>query len=170
MSEAGLSPRLVSEVVLVFRAFPIRVAGSQAGPLRDEITWEQLQEESNSPKPLREYTSVTRKLRRLGRFDWQAAGAAITVNRPTRLALNFTDYLGFENRHASRWDELNARARGLVCALENLHVPVAYIGTGPKLSESILRGAPSTQVHAICPPPSRGLPDGRSDRVDLRRS
>ena len=68
VSEVGLSPRLVSEIVVVFRTFPIRVAGAQAGPLRDEITWEQLQVESRSPTPLHEYTSVTRKLRRLGRF------------------------------------------------------------------------------------------------------
>jgi adenylosuccinate synthase len=151
MSEVGLSPRLASEVVLVFRTFPIRVAGSQAGPLRDEITWDQLQEESNSPAPLHEYTSVTRKLRRLGRFDWAAAGAAITMNRPTRLALNFTDYLGFENRRASRWEELNSTARDFVRALENLHVPVTYIGTGPQLSETVFRDYPEapTQVRTI---------------------
>lgn len=38
VSEVGLSPRLVSEIVLVFRTFPIRVAGAQAGPLHEEIT------------------------------------------------------------------------------------------------------------------------------------
>src|SRR5437667_411509 len=39
LSEIGLSPLLVTEIVLVFRTFPIRVAGEQAGPL-NEITWE----------------------------------------------------------------------------------------------------------------------------------
>jgi adenylosuccinate synthase len=33
ISEVGLSPRLVTEIVVVFRTFPIRVAGAQAGPL-----------------------------------------------------------------------------------------------------------------------------------------
>ena len=39
LSEVGLSPLLVSEIVLVFRTFPIRVAGEQAGPLegRDHL-------------------------------------------------------------------------------------------------------------------------------------
>jgi adenylosuccinate synthase len=95
ISEVGLSPRLVSEVVLVFRTFPIRVAGAQAGPLHDEITWEQLQEESGSPLPLHEYTTVTHKLRRLGRFDWDAASKAARVNRPTRIAVNFLDYIDY---------------------------------------------------------------------------
>jgi adenylosuccinate synthase len=139
ISEVGLSPLLVSEVVLVFRTFPIRVAGTQAGPLKDEFTWEQLQVDSNSPIALHEYTSVTQKLRRLGKFDWAAAHRAITVNRPTRLAVNFTDYLGYENRAASRWDELNSRAREFIQQLENFHAPVSYVGTGSKLSQNIFR-------------------------------
>ena len=43
ISEVGLSPRLVSEIVLVFRTFPIRVAGVQAGPLRGPGHGEHLQ-------------------------------------------------------------------------------------------------------------------------------
>jgi adenylosuccinate synthase len=145
VSEVGLSPRLVSEVVLVFRTFPIRVAGLQAGPLLDELTWEQLQEESHSPAPLHEYTSVTHKLRRLGRFDWQACRRALLLNRPTQLALNFVDYLGFENRAASHWKDLSSNAKGFVQKLEGLGVPVSYVGTGPQLSHS-LRGEPRADL------------------------
>ncbi len=137
VSEVGLSPRLVSEVVLVFRTFPIRVAGEQAGPLHDEITWERLQAESGAPGPLHEFTSVTGKMRRLGRFDWAAARRAVALNRPTRLALNFADYLGFENRGASDWDELNPVAKRFVAELENLGSPVRFIGTGPRLADNI---------------------------------
>lgn len=140
VSEVGLSPRLVSDVVLVFRTFPIRVAGAQAGPLRDEITWDQLQVESGSPVPLHEYTSVTHKLRRLGRFDWEAARRAIILNRPTQLALNFVDYLGFDNRAAPTWDELSSKAKGFTRQLEVFGVPVNYVGTGPQLSQNIMRG------------------------------
>jgi len=140
LSEVGLSPRLVSEIVLVFRTFPIRVAGIQAGPLRDELTWDRLQRESGSPEPLDEYTSVTRKLRRVGRFDWDDARQAIILNRPTRLALNFVDYLGFDNHAASSWGELNSQAKGFVRKLEALRVPVRYIGTGPQLLHTISHG------------------------------
>jgi adenylosuccinate synthase len=47
LSEVGVSPRLVTDIVVVFRTFPIRVAGAQAGPLGDEITWEQIRAESD---------------------------------------------------------------------------------------------------------------------------
>ena len=143
LSEVGLSPRLVSEIVVVFRTFPIRVAGAQAGPLNHEITWEELQRESNSPVPLNEYTSVTHKLRRVGRFDWEAARRAVMLNRPTRLALNFVDYLGFENRVAPSRNELNRKAKGFIEELNDFRVPVTYIGTGPQLSHSILCGPQS---------------------------
>ena len=59
VSEVGISPRLISDVVLVLRTFPIRVAGEQAGPLSNEISWEQLQEDSRSPEPLRVYDCYT---------------------------------------------------------------------------------------------------------------
>lgn len=149
VSEVGLSPRLVTNVVVVFRTFPIRVAGVQAGPLRDEITWEQLQEESHSPMPLHEYTSVTHKLRRLGRFDWGAAHRAMIVNRPTQLALNFVDYLGFENRGASHSDDLNLHAMRFTQRLEGFGVPVRYIGTGPQLSQNITREILSPQTATL---------------------
>ena len=137
VSEVGLSPRLVSEIVLVFRTFPIRVAGTQAGPLDEELTWEQLQAESGSPAPLQEFTSVTHKLRRVGRFDWDAARRSIKLNRPTMLALNFIDYLNFTNRAASNCTTVDLRARTFVRNLENLGTPVCYLGTGPRLTDSI---------------------------------
>ncbi len=140
MSEVGLSPRLVSEIVLVFRTFPIRVFGAQAGPLLDELSWEQLQAESKSPLPLHEYTSVTRKLRRVARFDWGAAKHAFLLNRPTRLALNFTDHLDFENRALTRWNRLSANAKTFVHHLEQLGSTVSYLGTGPRLTDTILLG------------------------------
>jgi adenylosuccinate synthase len=137
VSEVGLSPRLVSEIVLVFRTFPIRVAGAQAGPLHEELTWQQLQKESRSPASLCEYTSVTHKLRRLGRFDWEEARRAVRLNRPTRLAVNFIDYVGFENRAATHWTALSQDARTFVHDLERFGVPANYIGTGPRLADNI---------------------------------
>jgi adenylosuccinate synthase len=137
VSEVGLSPRLVSEIVLVFRTFPIRVAGAQAGPLHQEISWERLQVESGSPVPIHEYTSVTRKLRRVARFDWAAATGAITLNRPTKCALNFVDYLDARNRSAHGLSSLSSSATAFVADLQGLGVPVTYIGTGPRLSDNI---------------------------------
>jgi len=140
VSEVGLSPRLISEIVLVFRTFPIRVSGTQAGPLHEELTWDKLQAESGSPFPLHEYTSVTHALRRLGRFDWAPARRAAVLNRPTRIAANFLDYLDFRNRDATEWPALTQSARAFVSRLEDVCVaPAIYLGTGPRLSETIQR-------------------------------
>jgi adenylosuccinate synthase len=158
VSEVGLSPRLISEIVLVFRTFPIRVAGQQAGPLHEELTWEQLQKESGSPVPLQEYTSVTQKLRRIGRFDWPAARRAILLNRPTRLALNFVDYLGFENRSVSIWDKLSSVATRFVKDIEALGTQITFVGTGPRLRDSIFRGPTGLQSFALTRQQGVGFP------------
>lgn len=140
LSEVGLSPRLVTEVILVFRTFPIRVAGAQAGHLKDELTWEQLQAECGSPTPLSEFTSVTHKLRRLGRFDWEAARRAVMLNRPTRIAVHFLDYLSFSNRGVSKWEFLTPEAKKFVTNLEDLcDAPARYLGTGPRVADTIVR-------------------------------
>ena len=47
VSEAGFSPLDVDEIVLVIRAFPIRVGGN-SGPLPNEIDWHTLSTESGS--------------------------------------------------------------------------------------------------------------------------
>jgi adenylosuccinate synthase len=134
LSEVGLSPRLVTEIVVVFRTFPIRVAGRQAGSLQDEITWEVLQQESGSPYPLHEHTSVTRKIRRVARFDWDLAAAAVRMNRPTRLAINCIDYLDSSDRGKLSLDYLTPKSRDFIRELQSrLAVPVAYVGTGPEL-------------------------------------
>jgi adenylosuccinate synthase len=140
LSETGLSPLRVSEVVLVFRTFPIRVAGTQAGPLEREVTWEQIRQESGYPYPIEERTSVTNKVRRVGRFDWDLAMQATRMNRPTKIAINGLDYLDALNRGVRRWDDLTAPAVAFVSRLEDeLQVPSNYLGTGPSLSEIVAR-------------------------------
>ncbi|MGH8477730.1 MAG: adenylosuccinate synthetase [Methylococcales bacterium] len=95
VAEAGLSPLDVDDVVMVIRAFPIRVPG-HSGPLPNETTWEEITQESNSSTPLSELTSVTRKQRRIARFDPAIVRLAIAHNRPTRIVLNHLDYLDSE--------------------------------------------------------------------------
>jgi adenylosuccinate synthase len=136
LSEVGLSPRLVTEVVVVFRTFPIRVAGAQAGPLRDEITFEQIRRESGCPHTIEERTSVTNKVRRVGRFDWEIAKRAVLLNRPSRLAINGLDYLNYRNRGAASWDSCTREVESFVNELEEaLRISVVYCGTGPQFKE-----------------------------------
>src|SRR5216683_1740348 len=95
VSEAGLSPLDVDEIVLVLRAFPIRVAG-HSGPLAGEISWETVTMEGRHDHPILELTSVTRNVRRVGRFDPGIVARAITVNRPSNIVINHLDYLDHE--------------------------------------------------------------------------
>lgn len=96
LAEAGLSPADVDDVTMVVRAFPIRVAGG-SGPLVGEITWEAIAARTGRRDDLREYSSVTGALRRVGEFDPDLVRRALDVNRPTRLAMNHLDYIGQED-------------------------------------------------------------------------
>jgi len=91
VAEAGVSPRDVSDVVLVLRAFPIRVAGD-SGPLAHEIDWATVGREGGWSEGPVEYTSVTGKIRRVARFDPSIVREAINVNYPNVIVVNHADY------------------------------------------------------------------------------
>jgi len=97
VSEAGLSPLDVDDVVLTIRALPIRVAGN-SGPLADEIDWETVTVEGGGSQLIEEITSVTKCVRRVGRFNPEVVRTAIEVNRPTRIVLNHLDYIDWSAR------------------------------------------------------------------------
>ena len=93
LAEAGLSPTDVDDVTMVIRSFPIRVAGN-SGRLVGETTWESIALQAGRTDTIREYTTVTGRLRRVGIFDPEIVKHALYVNRPTRLVLNHLDYIG----------------------------------------------------------------------------
>lgn len=203
MAEAGLPPNLNTEVAMVCRTFPIRVAGN-SGPLPNEISWVDLAEEINeklitagSPqlvadfalekykyqltvttadlglpandietlppkvraqysselsivhqkvleslpenvttelRKLFEFTTVTKKLRRIARLDYDDLKNAILLNNPDYLVLNFLNYefpqvagmtdikeiLGIEEV-----DEYLSNIQ------EEAGVPIGYVNTSP---------------------------------------
>lgn len=90
VAETGLSPLDVDEVVVVVRAFPIRVAGA-SGPLPLETTWQAVAERAGRPG-LAERTTVTGKIRRVAEFDPAVVVRAIAANRPTLVVMNHVDY------------------------------------------------------------------------------
>lgn len=92
LSEAGLSPLDVDDVVMVIRTFPIRVHGN-SGPLPNEINWEILSQELGLEQNICEFTSVTKKVRRVARFDPNIVLEAISATQPTKIVLNHIDYL-----------------------------------------------------------------------------
>ena len=78
---------------MVLRSYPIRVAGD-SGPLPNETTWEDIAKSAGMTADIREYTTVTKKLRRVGNFDAELVRRAIDVNAPNRVVLNHLDYVG----------------------------------------------------------------------------
>lgn len=123
ISEAGLAPHDVDDVVLVIRSYPIRVGGN-SGPLPQEIDWEVLASEAGLPSDFREYTSATKRIRRVARFDERVVRRALVVNNPTRVVLNHVDYVG-----PSMAD---SRARSFVEHVEELiDRKIDLVGFGP---------------------------------------
>jgi adenylosuccinate synthase len=127
LAEAGLSPRDVDDITLVIRCHPIRVAGD-SGPLIGETTWEQIAAEAGITGDIREFTTVTAQLRRVGRFDPEIVRRAIQVNQPSRIVLNHLDYVDPRVRDGF----LTARARAFVEKIEaDIGSLIDWLGTGP---------------------------------------
>jgi adenylosuccinate synthase len=129
VAEAGLSPMDIDEVVLVIRSFPIRVAGN-SGPFgSEEITWDALAAEGGHATPFHEVTSVTKRARRVSRFDPRLVRRAIAVNQPTLMVLNHVDYVDADQTPESA---LSTVAAAFVRSVEaEIGRRIDLIGLGP---------------------------------------
>ena len=108
--------------------------------MKDEITWERIRQESGYPHDITEMTSVTNKVRRVGRFDWDLARKAISVNRPTKLAINGLDYLDYRNFGIGQSEQLSEFAKQFIRDVERrLGMGIEFLGVGPALRQ-IIRG------------------------------
>lgn len=142
LSEVGVSPRLVTDIIMAIRTYPIRVAGN-SGPLIDEITWEDVQRRSGYRTEIKEYTTTTKKLRRVGLFDLELVARAAKVNRPTQLALHGADYLSYSNKAITQYVALLEETKTHIKQLEtSLGTGISLIGTGPANEEIIDRSKP----------------------------
>jgi len=137
LAEAGLSPLDVDDVTLVLRSFPIRVAGA-SGPFdAEEIDWETIAREGGLTEPPRELTSVTRRLRRVARFDPGIVRKAIEVNNPSRIVLNHLDHV--DARCAS--GRITDRARDFVERTEaEIGRRIDLLGFGPRPNDLLTLG------------------------------
>lgn len=127
-ADVGIAPSCVNEVVLVARTFPIRVGGN-SGDLPHETDWEHVSEIAG--RPVREFTTVSKRLRRVAYWNDLEVQRAIWLNGPTFLALMFLDYLCPQDEGKRFWNELSPG--GVVCVEDverDLGTPIRYIGTG----------------------------------------
>src|SRR5262249_52923969 len=117
-AEVGISPRDVSAVIMVLRTFPIRVGGP-SGPFSSaEISWDDIRKDSGAPEVWPEYTSVTKRLRRVARFDRRQLKLACQYNRPSGLAVMGLDRLDYRNTALRDEGELTTRAQDFLEEIE----------------------------------------------------
>ncbi|MCG2893111.1 MAG: adenylosuccinate synthetase [Vulcanisaeta sp.] len=123
ISEVGVSPRLVSDVVLVFKSYVTRVG---AGELPGELSPEEA-----AARGWVERGTVTGRPRRVAPFNLELAKRAVMLNRPTQIAITKFDALFPSVRGRRRWVDLPVEARRWIEEVsEALRVPVTLIGTG----------------------------------------
>ena len=123
ISEVGVSPRLVSDIVLVFKAYVTRVG---AGELPGELSTDEV-----IARGWIERGTVTGRTRRAAPFNIDLARRAVMLNRPTQIAITKFDALFPSARGKRKWVDLPVEARKWVEEIsEALRVPITLIGTG----------------------------------------
>lgn len=130
ISEVGIAPSRVTDVLMVVRTYPIRVAGN-SGPMKNEITWEELSERVGGGL-IPEKTTVTKKVRRIAEWDDELFEQSCLLNAPTEIALTFADYIDPNLAGATSVEELEQSNAFLTFVEEHgLQDKLAYVGTGP---------------------------------------
>jgi len=138
MSMAGIPPQ-AADVWVVLRTWPIRVAGT-SGPMHQEVTWDVV------GQPV-ERTTVTNKVRRVGRWDRDLARAAVKANGRCKVALTMVDYdlpfLAGETGSYGAWaaaagmtygpgiDPVVLAEKYLATVESDCGAPIRLVGTGP---------------------------------------
>ena len=137
LAEAGIPPGKVRRVIMVCRTYPIRVQNpldGTSGPMSQEISLEDIAQRSGielDELERTERTSTTNRERRIGEFDWELLRTASLLNRPTDIALTFTDYLTMENRYAMRFEQLHPDTINFIEEIERVSgARVSLVGTG----------------------------------------
>lgn len=129
ISEVGIAPSRVTDVLLVVRTYPIRVAGN-SGPMENEITWEELSKRIG--KEVTEKTTVTKKTRRIAEWDDRLFANSCLLNAPTEIALTFADYIDPTVYGLTDAGEVLQSIELLTFIKEHIPQGVKYIGTGPE--------------------------------------
>ena len=96
ISEVGIAPTRITDVLMVCRTYPIRVAGN-SGPMNGEISWDELNKRMQDVGYMGtlapEKTTVTHKIRRIAEWDDDLFERSCILNAPTEIALTFADYI-----------------------------------------------------------------------------
>lgn len=161
LNNAGIPPFYLGDVFGCLRTFPIRVGDmfdkegtkvGTSGPYyqdQTELTWEEITALSGSDVSLLERTTVTKKVRRIFTFSHTQINRFIDTCAPTKLFVNFINYISANDVGVRTVGELSARSTLWVKDLQDrlnsrysdlrgLPAPrVSFIGTGDKNQDMI---------------------------------
>lgn len=174
LADSGISPMYLKEVIMVIRPFPIRISNEiydgthifsgNYGKSNVELSWEQInigaflgqyptaikEEDIDEYKDmcpdLTEFTTVTKKPRRIFDIDIELLQKNIQINTPTQIYLNFFQQLdnNYQNVSGEYTESGNIyfdkyRKEYLAWLESELGVPITFLGTGPDLHHYIDR-------------------------------
>lgn len=132
LSEVGVGPRRVDNVLVVFKAYVTRVG---EGPLEGELGVCEIEKLGWV-----ERGSVTGRLRRVAPFNFKLAERAVMLNSATCLAITKIDALFPNSRSVRSWDKLPREAKAWIEEVEvRLKRPVVLIGTGERVEDMVDR-------------------------------
>lgn len=131
ISEVGIAPSRVTNVLMVVRTYPIRVAGN-SGYMKNEISWGELNRRMGVEiQP--EKTTVTKKVRRIAEWDDELFEQSCILNAPTEIALTFADYIDPSIADCKDiYDVLKSKPLTKFITEHGLSEKIKYIGTGAK--------------------------------------
>ena len=127
---------------MVIRPYPIRISnktnigvdiysGDYAGS--KELTWEEIKKRCNANIELQEYTTVTKKVRRVFEMNWDRLKYNVIINNPTQIALNFAQYIDWNAYRCNNYNSLPVKVKDFISKIEKLtNIPVTLIGTGER--------------------------------------
>lgn len=150
VADCGISPRLVDDIIMIMRPYPIRISnttnlknedgselvvssGDYSGS--EEITWDEVKRRCGAPDDIEfgEITTVTKRMRRVFELNWDRLMYAVKVNRPTQIALNFAQYIDWGAYRCNDYGKLPEKVTDFIHRVEyTTGVPVTLIGTGER--------------------------------------
>jgi len=134
LSEVGLGPKKVDDVLVVFKSYVTRVG---EGPLPNELSFNEAERLG-----LIERASVTGRVRRAAPFNFELARRAVMINSATQVAITKLDVLFKDVANVREWGKLPREARAWIEEVEGvLKVPVALVGTGEDVRAVVDRRA-----------------------------
>lgn len=142
IADAGVSPFKVKDIYMIIRPYPIRISnktnigkdiysGDYAGS--SEISWHEVKRRCGCNIDLEEYTTVTKKIRRVFEMNWDRLKYNVMINQPTQIVLNFAQYIDWKAYRCKNYNKLPTKVKDFIKKIEKeTNVPVTLIGTGER--------------------------------------